>query len=178
MENYISKVVSVCITCPEDKLDDPFKVLLTIEDTGKVSEILKSTLIKSRDPTTKQRVSSLIQKYVMDNSGKLNLQEEDLLNLIQVLTTETPQTTSKEYIEDFCKCIEHILSLIKNTSPSKLFNHIVSKPCPYSAISIALLTKEDNKYIAQALKFIIAVLNNPNPLAYYAAGLFFTFHQS
>ena len=178
MDNFLTKIINACVTCADGKLDCPFSVLLSVKDTKKVTKQILETLAKTREIASKQRCSSILQKYIMNKSEKINLSEEELISIIQILTTETPQTVSLEYIEDFCKCIELILSLIKNTSTAKVFNHIVSNPYPYSAVSLALLTKENTKYLAPALKFIMAVQSTPSPLSFYATSLFFTFHKA
>ncbi|EAX90022.1 hypothetical protein TVAG_061300 [Trichomonas vaginalis G3] len=178
MDNQIfSKIVNTCITCPQIKLEQPFKVLLTFHDAKHVLEVLIQTLSKARDVSTKQRVSSLIQTYIMRNFDKLNATDEDLVNVLQLITTETPISTEREHIEQFCKSVEFILSKIKSMPTSKIFNFIVSKPYPYSAITLSLLTKNEEKYCAPTLKYIVAVHKEPNPLSFYAASLFFEHHN-
>lgn len=178
MENQIySKIINTCITCPESKLDQPLKILMSFPDSKKILEMLTQSLTKSRDISTKQRASTLIQTYLMQNSSKLNASPEELINILQLITTETPLTIQKELIDQFCKCIELIISLVKSIPISKIFNQIVSTPYPYSAITLALLTKNDTKYTAPTLKFIVAVQKEPNPLSFYAASLFFNYHK-
>jgi len=169
----ITKIINICVTCPENRFDDPFSVLCSFQDFPVVLELISSYLSKVKDPNVKSRISTLYQLYMLNFRDKVLLDDQDfVINQIFVLTSETPMGNSTNHFLQFQQVIEVFLKSLKESSYAKLFNKIVTVQSPYAPLALMVVSRNAAKLYPSLIRFLVSMIKDLNMVAFYSLSCF------
>lgn len=169
----LQRLINVCISCPESKVNEPLAILNSYKCKETVFDKLKGTLIRSRDNSTKVRITKIIAKYIQNNDNTSLLDNKRFVtSFFDSFVDEIPIFYNLKEIKLVIKIFSLFINKLSVEEKTELLQiHLKSKK-PYSSLIVVIISKEMSEFYTIALDYLTNLITEMNHLCFYALSIF------